>query len=161
MRIIAEDLGVLSQDVYELMEKVDFPGMKVLLFAFNSREDSDYIPYKIEANSVAYIGTHDNDTYMGWVNKADGEDLNFAKKYMNLTKEEGYNWGVIRTLLETKAEISVIQMQDILGLGNEARMNQPSTLGTNWLWRSKKDVFTKELSSKLYEVTKIFGRIPK
>lgn len=161
VRIIAEDLGILSQDVYELMDKVGFPGMKVLLFAFNSSGDSDYIPYKIESNSVAYIGTHDNDTYMGWVDKADKKDLNFAKKYMNLTEEEGYNWGVIRTLLETKAEISMIQIQDILGLGNEARMNKPSTLGTNWLWRVKKDELTKEISSRLYEITKIFGRIPK
>lgn len=159
VRIIAEDLGILSQDVYELIDKVGFPGMKVLLFAFNSDGTSSYLPYKIESNSVAYIGTHDNDTYMGWIDKADKKDLDFATKYMNLTKDEGYNWGVIRTLLETKAEIAMIQMQDILGLGNEARMNQPSTLGTNWLWRLKKDDITKELSNRLYEVTKIFGRV--
>lgn len=161
VKIIAEDLGMLSQDVYELMDKVGFPGMKVLLFAFNSEGDSDYIPYKIGCNSVAYIGTHDNDTYMGWVDQANSDDLNFARKYMNLTEEEGYNWGAIRTLLETKAEIAIIQMQDILGLGNEARMNHPSTLGGNWLWRVKREVFTKELSDKLYESTKIFGRIPR
>lgn len=157
--IIAEDLGFLTEDVYELMEEVGFPGMKILLFAFGADGDSEFIPYKINENSIAYIGTHDNDTFIGWWENADIKEKKLATRYMNLTEEEGLNWGIIRTLYGTKAKSTIIQLQDILGLDNSSRMNLPSTIGTNWRWRVKKEYFTKALADKLYILTKTFGRL--
>lgn len=157
--IIAEDLGYLTKDVYELMDEVGYPGMKILLFAFGADGDSEFLPYKINENSIAYIGTHDNDTFIGWWQNADKKEKELATRYMNLTEEEGLNWGIIRTLYGTKADSAVLQLQDILGLGNEARMNLPSTIGTNWRWRVEKQYLTKELANKLYTLTKIFGRL--
>lgn len=160
-RIIAEDLGYLTKEVYDLMDHVQYPGMKILLFAFGNNGESEYIPYKIPKNSVAYIGTHDNDTFMGWLKEADEKEVNLARKYMNMTEEEGYNWGIIRTLYGTQADTTIVQMQDILGLDNEGRMNLPGTVGNNWCWRVKKEELTNELSDKLYELSKIFGRLKK
>jgi 4-alpha-glucanotransferase len=158
VKIIAEDLGYLTEDVYELMKKVGYPGMKVLLFAFGN-VDSVYLPHNIDENSAAYIGTHDNDTFMGWWENAKDEEKLLAKNYMNLTEKEGYNWGAIRTLYGTKANIAIVQMQDILGLDNSARMNLPGTVGNNWRWRLKGEDCTPELSKKLYYHAKIFGRL--
>lgn len=159
IKIIAEDLGFLTNDVYKLMDEVGFPGMKILLFAFGANGDSEFIPYKINENSIAYIGTHDNDTFIGWWENADPEEKELATRYMNLTKEEGLNWGIIRTLFGTKSEATIVQLQDILGLDNEARMNLPSTIGTNWRWRVEKEYFTKALADKLFILTKTFGRL--
>lgn len=157
--IIAEDLGYLTKEVYDLMDHVQYPGMKILLFAFGNNGNSEYIPYKIPKNSIAYIGTHDNDTFMGWLKEADEEEVNLARRYMNITEEEGYNWGIIRTLYGTQADTTIVQMQDVLGLDNAGRMNLPGTVGNNWCWRVKKEELTKELSDKLYDLTKIFGRL--
>lgn len=157
--IIAEDLGCLTKEVYDLMDQVQYPGMKILLFAFGNDGNSEHIPYKIPKNSVAYIGTHDNDTFMGWLKKADKREVYLARRYMNITEEEGYNWGIIRTLYGTQADTAIVQMQDILGLDNEGRMNLPGTVGNNWCWRIKQEVLTQELSHKLYELTRIFGRL--
>lgn len=159
VNIIAEDLGHLTEDVYELMSKVGFPGMKVLLFGFENNGDSEYIPYKINENSVSYIGTHDNDTFIGWMKEAAVEQVDLAEKYMNLTCEEGYNWGAIRTLYGTKSRTTIVQMQDILGLDNSARMNLPGSFGGNWTWRLGKDKCSKSIEKKLYDMTKIFGRL--
>jgi 4-alpha-glucanotransferase len=158
--IIAEDLGYITEDVHELMKRVGYPGMKVLLFAFGD-DDSEYLPFKINENNAAYIGTHDNDTFMGWWENAGEKEKTFVKGYMNLTKEEGYNWGIIRTLYGTKANRTIVQMQDILGLNNSARMNLPGTVGQNWKWRLKEGDCTVELSKKLCYLTKIFGRLGK
>jgi 4-alpha-glucanotransferase len=160
MDIIAEDLGYITEDVHELMKRVGYPGMKVLLFAFGD-EDSEYLPYKINENSAAYIGTHDNDTFMGWWENAQEEEKLLVKNYMNLTEEEGYNWGILRTLYGTKANKTIVQMQDILGLDNSARMNLPGTVGQNWKWRLEEGDCTEELSRKLYYLAKIFGRLGK
>jgi 4-alpha-glucanotransferase len=159
--IIAEDLGFITEDVHELMNIVGFPGMKILLFAFGAEGDSEFIPYKVNENSVAYIGTHDNDTFMGWLENAEEDEKLLAKSYMNLTKEEGYNWGIIRTLYGSKAKITMVQMQDILGLDNSARMNLPGTVGDNWQWRVSREACTEELSGKLYNYAKMFGRLGK
>lgn len=159
VKIIAEDLGYLTKEVYDLMDHVQYPGMKILLFAFGNNGNSEYIPYKIPKNSIAYIGTHDNDTFVGWLKEADEAEVNLARKYMNITEEEGHNWGIIRTLYGTQADTTIVQMQDVLGLDNKARMNIPGTKGNNWSWRIKKEEMTKELSEKLYDLTKIFGRL--
>ena len=158
-KIIAEDLGYLTEDVYKLMEQVGFPGMKILLFGFGNNGNSEFIPYRINKNSVSYIGTHDNDTFLGWLENANENEIELAKTYMNLTEEEGYNWGIIRTLYGTQSETTIVQMQDILGLDNRARMNLPSTVGGNWQWRLTREQCSKELAKKLYNLNKIFGRI--
>lgn len=157
--IIAEDLGYLTNDVYTLMKEVGYPGMKVLLFGFGDNGNSEFIPYKINENSVAYIGTHDNDTFIGWWENAGEDEKQLAIRYMNLTEKEGFNWGIIRTLYGTQSKCTIVQMQDILGLDNSARMNLPSTIGTNWRWRLKKEYLSEKLSDRLYSLTKTFGRL--
>lgn len=147
--IIAEDLGFVTDSMHQLMEASGYPGMKVLEFAFDSAGESNYLPHCYVPNTVVYTGTHDNDTVMGWFEHACTEDVQFAKDYCNLTEEEGFNWGLIRTAYASVSNYAIIQMQDILGLGSEARFNVPSTLGGNWLWRMEKDVLTKELADKL------------
>lgn len=159
LKIIAEDLGFLTKETIELKEKTGFPGMKVLEFAFDGDSKNIYLPHNYKNNCVAYTGTHDNDTVRGWIETTGNkEHVENAKEYLNLTKEEGYNWGIIRGVWSSVADISIGLMQDFLNLGNEARMNMPSTLNNNWSWRAKDDVFTDELANKIYRMTKIYGR---
>lgn len=157
--IVAEDLGLLTPGVIQLLADSGYPGMKVLEFAFDSGEENDYLPSKYTENSVVYSGTHDNDTIMGWFATAKEQDVNFAKEYCNLSEEEGYNWGIIRTAYDSVSKYAIIQMQDILGLGTEARMNIPSTLGGNWVWRIKPEVLTDELAARLKNLATTYGRL--
>ncbi len=157
--IIAEDLGYMTPSVKKLLKDSGFPGMKILEFAFDSKEDSDYLPHNYTSNSVCYTGTHDNDTIMGWINSASKQDFEYAKTYCGLNKTEGYNWGFIRTAYASVSDYAIVQMQDILGLGSEARMNIPSTLGGNWTWRMKKGATTPQLAKKLYNLSKIYRRL--
>ncbi|MBQ9746058.1 MAG: 4-alpha-glucanotransferase, partial [Clostridia bacterium] len=129
--IIAEDLGFLTEGVKKLLKRTGYPGMKVLEFAFDPKGDNEYLPHNIGKNSVAYIGTHDNEPAMLWLEKSPKATVEFAKSYMHLTAEEGYNWGFIRTLMACPAETAIIQMQDILGLGKGARMNTPAVTSGN------------------------------
>ncbi|SHJ72694.1 4-alpha-glucanotransferase [Paramaledivibacter caminithermalis] len=156
--IIAEDLGFLTEEVINFRKKTGFPGMKVLQFAFDAREESDYLPHNYEKNCVVYTGTHDNDTVNGWFKNANPDDVEHAIRYLNLNKEEGYNWGFIRGAWSSVANIAIAQMQDFLGLGSEARMNTPSTLGGNWLWRVKKHELDYKLAERIYKMTKLYGR---
>lgn len=156
--VIAEDLGFLTKEVLSFREESGFPGMKVLQFAFDTREESDYLPHNYDKNCVVYTGTHDNDTVDGWFENANIDDVKHAIKYFNLKEEEGYNWGFIRGAWSSVANIAIAQMQDFLGLGSEARMNIPSTLGGNWLWRLKKDELDCELAKRIYQITKLYGR---
>ena len=157
--IVAEDLGLLTPGVVQLLKDSGYPGMKVLEFAFDSGEDNDYLPDHYTENSVVYSGTHDNDTIMGWFATAKPQDVDFARSYCNLTEEEGYNWGIIRTAYASVSKYAIIQMQDILGLGSEARMNIPSTLGGNWVWRIKGEALTDELAAKLKKLTMEYSRL--
>lgn len=157
--IIAEDLGFIDDAVRELMRKTGFPGMKVLQFAFDSRESSDYLPHNYDRNCVVYIGTHDNDTLAGWFENADGRDIEFAKKYLRLSVDEGYADGVIKSAMASVAETVILTVQDLLGLGSGARMNVPSVPFGNWRWRALESDFTPELSEKLFEITRLYGRI--
>lgn len=159
VEIIAEDLGFLTPGVIKLVKDTGYPGMKILEFAFDAREESDFLPHNYDKNSVVYTGTHDNETVMGWVKSVAKEDLEFAKKYALLTEGEGYNWGLIRTAYSSVSNIAIIPMQDFLGLGNDARMNTPSTLGENWIWRIKSDALTKELANRIKGLTKLYGRV--
>jgi 4-alpha-glucanotransferase len=158
--IIAEDLGFLTPSVHKLLKDSGFPGMKVIQFAFDSREDSDYLPHNYPTNCVVYTGTHDNDTVMGWMKTAPKQSVKFAKAYLNLTEEEGYNWGMMRAAWSSVADLAIVPMQDIIGLGSEARINIPSTLGNNWKWRATEDQINNALAKKVYKYVKMYGRVP-
>lgn len=158
INIIAEDLGFLTDQVMNFRVQSGYPGMKVLQFAFDAREESDYLPHNYDKNCVVYTGTHDNDTVNGWFKNTNIKDVDFAVKYLRLNEEEGYNWGIIRGALSSVGNLAIAQMQDYLGLGLEARMNIPSTVGGNWQWRVKKEALTDTLSEKIYKVTKLYGR---
>lgn len=157
--IIAEDLGFLTPSVHKLLADCGFPGMKVIQFAFDSREDSDYLPHNYPTNCVVYTGTHDNDTVMGWMKTAPKESVKFAKEYLNLTKEEGYNWGMMRAAWSSVADMAIVPMQDIIGLGSEARINIPSTLGENWKWRATEDQMNNALAKRVRKYVKMYGRL--
>lgn len=158
MNIIAEDLGYLTQEVHDLLAASGFPGMKVLQFAFDSREESDYLPHNYGKNCVVYTGTHDNATLTEWFETAPKDDVAFAIKYFKLTEEEGYNWGFIRQTYMTVANLAVVPMQDFLNLGAEARMNTPSTVGNNWKFRLKDGMLTDELAAKINDLVKTYSR---
>ncbi|MCE5221684.1 MAG: 4-alpha-glucanotransferase [Clostridium sp.] len=159
INIIAEDLGLLTEETINFREKSGFPGMKVLAFAFSGGSKNAYLPHNYEKNSVAYTGTHDNDTVRGWFETTGGKaEVKNAIEYLKLTEEEGYNWGFIRGIWSSVANTSIALMQDFLNLGNEARINMPSTMKNNWSWRAKENVFTKELANKIYRLTEIYGR---
>lgn len=159
LNIIAEDLGYLTDEVLKFKEEAGYPGMKVLQFAF-SGEDNGYLPHNYPVKSVAYTGTHDNNTIKGWIdNSKNREQLKNAIKYLPLTIEEGYNIGFIRGIWSSVSYLAIAPMQDFLNLGNEARINLPSTLGGNWKWRVKEKELTLELANKIYELTKRYGRI--
>ncbi|MCI5703839.1 4-alpha-glucanotransferase [Candidatus Pseudoscillospira sp. SGI.172] len=159
--IIAEDLGFLTDSVRQLLRESGFPGMKVLQFAFDSREESDYLPHNYGKHCVVYVGTHDNDTALGWLNTAAPEDRDFAVEYLKLTEAEGYAWGLMRGAWASVADLAVVTAQDLLELGGEARMNSPSTLGINWKWRALPGVFTQELARRLRRETGIYRRLPR
>ena len=186
VNIIAEDLGFLTPSVLKLLEDTGFPGMKVLEFAFQAGEESSYLPYgngyqphNFIRDCVAYTGTHDNDTVVGWYRSLSPEDKKFVNDYMgihDLDKENLYtscaapevtektrwekelSWEVIRLALASTADLAVIPMQDYLGLGTEARINMPSTLGGNWTWRMKKGAFTPEIQKRCRQMNRLYGR---
>ena len=159
-RIIAEDLGFLTEDVTALLKQCGYPGMKVLEFAFDSRDGGDYRPHSYPKNCIAYVGTHDNEPVNGWMETAAPEDVACAVRYLNLTKKEGYHWGMMRGIWSSAADLAVVQAQDLLGLGHESRMNTPSTLGGNWCWRAEPGVFNTRLAKKLHSEMELYGRLP-
>ena len=156
--VIAEDLGFVTDTVKELVEKSGFPGMKILQFAFDSREAGNYMPYYYPANCVVYTGTHDNDTIMGWYHTLEGKDKEAAKKYLDIRSLEDVHLVFIREVLKSVADTAVIPMQDYLALGSEARINTPSTLGNNWRWRARKEMLTGELAKQMRELGELYGR---
>ena len=160
--IIAEDLGFLTDSVRKMLRQSGFPGMKVLQFAFDSRDTgSDYLPHCYKPNCVVYTGTHDNDTILGWMKTAPRKDVQFAKEYLRLNSREGYNWGMMRSAWASPADLAVMQMQDLLGLDGRARMNTPSTLGNNWQWRALPGSYGEKLSRRLYREMRVYQRLPK
>lgn len=158
--IIAEDLGYLTDSVKKLLKDSGFPGMKVLEFAFDSRDASgnEYLPHNYVENCVAYTGTHDNDTVMGWFEDASDEDVAYCKEYLCIADDSNLNWDMMGAVWRSVANLTIMQAQDILGLGSESRMNQPSTVGSNWCWRAEPGIFTKELADKLSHKMDIYGR---
>ena len=158
--IIAEVLGFLTPSVLKLVEDTGFPGMKVLEFAFYADGQSAYLPYRYKENCVVYTGTHDNDTLKSWYEDMEPWDRDFAVRYLGNenTKLQDIHWDFIRLAMASVAKLAVIPLQDYLGLGGEARMNTPSTLGLNWKWRLLPDEFSKELAAKCRDMAWVFGR---
>lgn len=159
--IVAEDLGYLTPSVRQLLKDTGFPGMKVLEFAFDPGENSDYLPHKYGSNCVVYTGTHDNDTAEGWLASLSGHDREFAIEYIGggNTPEGEFHWDLIRTALASVADLAVIPVQDYLGLGTEARVNEPSTLGKNWRWRMCAGDLDPETVHRCRRMAKIYGRL--
>ena len=159
MEFIAEDLGYLTREVRKLQKDSGYPGMKVLEFAFDSRDSSGYLPHAYIENCTCYTGTHDNSPIALWREEAAPEDIAYCEKYLGLNKEEGFNWGMIRGGMGSVARLFVAQMQDYLELGAGCRMNKPSTLGGNWEWRMLSGELTDSLADRIYDAVRIYGRI--
>ena len=158
--MIAEDLGFLTQEVLDLRDNSGFPGMKVLEFAFDSREPSEYLPHTYTRNSVVYTGTHDNMTMRQWFETASRDAKKYAIEYMGLTEAEGLVLGTIRTAMSSVSDMCVIQLPDWLNLGGEARMNFPGTLSdANWTWRAEKKAINSSLAKRIYNMTRLYGRL--
>ena len=158
IKFIAEDLGYPSPEVVKLLSDSEFPGMKVLEFAFDSRDTSNYLPHTYNYNCICYAGTHDNETLCQWIEQVDDADLNKAIEYLGLNEHEGFSWGIIRGGMGSVAKLFVAQMQDYLELGGEARMNTPGTDSGNWQWRMLPDAITPELTEKIAKITKLYDR---
>ena len=160
--IIAEDLGFVTDEVKQLLSDSGYPGMKVMEFAFDTREPSarDYLPHRHPINSVVYSGTHDNLTLKQWFDEAAAEDVQSAVDYLGLNEDEGYVWGMIRGAMGSVSKLCIIQMQDYLGIGGEGRMNHPGTLSSaNWTWRARPGFDSPELAEKIRTITERYDRI--
>ncbi|WP_167954680.1 4-alpha-glucanotransferase [Anaerosporobacter faecicola] len=159
--IIAEDLGFLTDRSRKLVADCGYPGMKIIQFAFDSREESDYLPHNYNKNCVVYTGTHDNDTVVGWYENLLEQDQEYAREYLNgiAVDPEHIAWDFIKLTLASVADLAIIPMQDYLGLGSKARINTPSTLGGNWIWRMEQNSIQPDLAEKIYRVTKLYGRL--
>jgi 4-alpha-glucanotransferase len=169
--ILAEDLGVITPDVVALRDAFGFPGMRILQFGFGGDAANMDLPHNYVKNCVAYTGTHDNDTVVGWFKSEAGRgstrdeaqvarERQYALDYLNSTGD-AIHWDFIRALIASVADIAIVPLQDVLGLGSEARMNLPATTSENWLWRYRKDKLTPELAAKLGKLTAIYGRTPR
>lgn len=159
--IIAEDLGIITPDVREVMQHFEFPGMKLLLFAFGEgMPENPYIPHNLVKNCIAYTGTHDNNTVKGWFrNEATSDDRKRLFEYLGREAPlEELHWELIRLVMMSVANAAVFPMQDVLGLDERARMNRPATQEGNWRWRLLPEQLTPELARKLAEMTKTYGR---
>ena len=158
VQFIAEDLGYITPELQALLTESGLPGMKVLEFAFDSREPSNYLPHTYGPNCVCYTGTHDNTTLAAWRDEADPDDVAFADEYLGLNDEEGRNIGMIRGGMSSVAVLFIAQLQDWLNTGAESRINTPGKLGGNWLWRLQPEDIPADLSKKIARMTRNYGR---
>jgi 4-alpha-glucanotransferase len=167
--IIAEDLGVITPDVEKLRDDFGFPGMRILQFAFSSDTKNIDLPHNYHRNLVVYTGTHDNDTTVGWFNSVAGEgstrsatqiecERQFCMKYLS-TKGNEIHWDFIRAVFASVANLALVPMQDVLGLGTEARMNLPNSTTGNWLWRFNESALTNDLAKRLRDLSDLYGRV--
>ena len=156
--IIAEDLGFLTEDVYKMLKNSGYPGMKVLQFAFDSREESDYLPHRYTQNSVVYTGTHDNDTIIGWTHSANGEDVEYAMRYLGAKSRDELREKMMIAAMASVSDTCILTMQDLIGLGGEGRMNTPSTLGQNWQWRALKEQINSSSAGFLRYYSELYHR---
>ena len=158
VRLVAEDLGTPTPEVMELLLASGLPGMKVLQFAFDGREDNEHLPHGIPVNCVCYTGTHDNAPLGAWFAQEDASALDLARRYMGLNDKEGLVRGMVRQGASSVAVLFFAQMQDYLGLGAEARINTPGTMDGNWRWRLREGQITRELAQEIAAVTRLYGR---
>ncbi len=160
--VLAEDLGIITPPVEELRNTFDFPGMKILQFAFGDDSNNPYLPHNYIRNCLVYTGTHDNDTTIGWWEKSDDKQKEFVAKYLGYSsfdEVKAINWDLIRLALNSVAETAILPLQDILDLDNNSRMNDPSITPGNWRWRyQSNDLLTPELAEKLLQLTRIYNR---
>lgn len=161
LEIIAEDLGFLTDSVFELLKQTGYPGMKVLQFAFDSRESGNYLPHNYPVNSIAYTGTHDNNTTRGWYHGISETDREYALEYLGREHlaEDEIAWAFIRLAQASVAKLCVIPVQDYLELGQEGRINTPATIGGNWTWRLRRGGLTRELLGRIRQMTQLYGRL--
>lgn len=159
--IIAEDLGLQTPSVHKLLMDSGYPGMKVLEFAFDPSEDTGYLPHCYDKNCVVYTGTHDNETLVQWYRGLDDESRAFAEEYLDNadTPEDEKYWDFVRMAMMSTADTCIIPLQDYLGLDKKARINKPSTLGGNWVWRMAKGMLFGEVTDKIYRLTRISSRL--
>jgi 4-alpha-glucanotransferase len=163
LNIIAEDLGIITPEVEKLRSDLGYPGMKILLFSFDGNRNNSYLPYNMKKNYVVYTGTHDNDTAVGWYlsPEVSEESRRQAKQTANRNNNDAsdFHWDMIYLAHSSVANISIIPMQDILGFGNDCRMNTPGTSSGNWQWRFAARFVTDELTGSLKRTTTLFGRL--
>lgn len=157
--IIAEDLGVITEDVIEMREKFAFPGMKILQFGFAGEPNNPYLPHNYPRNCVVYTGTHDNDTALGWYQRINQEERNFALKYLNQNGTD-FAWDLIRACWASVADLAIAPMQDFLSLDNRARMNYPGNPRGNWQWRLPSNALSSGLSAKIQQLNYLYSRSP-
>ena len=159
--IIAEDLGIVSQPVRDLLSQTGYPGMKIIEFAFDGGSPkNDHLPHNYSPNSLVYGGTHDNETVAGYFGSKKAKELKYAMEYLGVKEKKDIPSAVLRTAYASVSAIAIFQVQDVLELGNEARMNTPSTLGDNWKWRMKKGALKKAHAKKLYKLAEFYARLP-
>lgn len=158
--ILAEDLGLITPDVLELRDQFGFPGMKVLHFAFGSDAENPFLPYNYPKNCVVYTGTHDNDTTVGWFHQLNDWERDRLLQYLGCQGPDGIHWDLIRLAMASVADWVVFPLQDVLGLGTEARMNFPGKATGNWAWRYRAEALQPELGDRLRTLTAIYGRLP-
>ena len=164
--VVAEDLGIITDSVRELMRDLSFPGMAVLQFGFDSGADSTFLPHNFLHNQVVYTGTHDNDTIVGWwtenrstISSDEAHaSRRFARRYLNLREGDTIHWACIRALLLSVSRMAVVTVQDVLGLGSEARMNMPGVGDGNWTWRLAPGALTSAHAERLADLVDISGR---
>jgi 4-alpha-glucanotransferase len=155
--LVAEDLGIITDGVTALREKYGMPGMKILQFAFGGDASNPYLPHQHCQDSVAYTGTHDNDTTMGWFDSLDDATKAHVQEYFGETTE-GMPWLLVRAVLQSVSQLAVLPMQDLLALGGEHRMNIPGTTEGNWAWQLDWDMVDEDCVPKLKNLNKLYGR---
>ncbi|MGB3642456.1 MAG: 4-alpha-glucanotransferase [Rivularia sp. (in: cyanobacteria)] len=159
--VLAEDLGTITPDVEALRDKFEFPGMKVLQFAFGGDASNPYLPFNVQdTNCVIYTGTHDNDTTVGWYEKANDTEKQNLNFYLGSISQDGVHWDLIRLAMGSVANVAIFPLQDMLGLGSNARMNIPSQGEGNWDWRYRSEAMNSELSQRMKNFVEFFGRSP-
>lgn len=158
-KLIAEDLGAVTPEVTKLRLRAGYPGMKLMLQAFDSDSSNGNLPHHFENNCVVYGGTHDNETIVGYFEHAKAAERRYARLYLNVRTRRAFPKAIIREAYKSIANLVIFQMQDYLELDNSARMNRPSTVGGNWKWRVKRNALTDEMAQNLYELCRIYGRL--
>lgn len=159
LELIAEDLGDLDLDALHFVRTCGVPGMKVMVFAFDPNGESAYLPHNCVGDCVVYTGTHDTPTFVQWLCETDAASARFARQYLHLREDEGLGWGVIAGAWATAARLAIAPMQDVLGLGADARMNTPGTMGPqNWSWRVRREALNPGVAGRLREITHTYRR---